>query len=60
MGNKLLLTFAIGYAVWWFSPAFSPALLVYGSLLLAITKLFYYLKKRKKEKKEGKYGKRER
>jgi hypothetical protein len=58
-GNKLLLTFAIGYAVWWFSPAFSPALLVYGSLLLAITKLFYYLKKRGK-KGVKRYGKEER
>ena len=58
-GNKLLLTFAIGYAVWWFSPAFSPALLVYGSLLLAITKIFYYLKEKRK-KGVNRHGKGER
>lgn len=42
------LAFAIGYAVWWFSPAFSPALLTYMAILLFITKLFYFILRKKR------------
>lgn len=37
--NNLYLTIAIGYATWWFLPAFSPGLLVYFSILGLILKI---------------------
>jgi len=43
----IYLSAAIGYAIWWFSPAFSPALLVYGAILLSVSKIMYFILRRK-------------
>lgn len=44
--NGWYLGVSIAYVVWWFSPAFSPALITFSFILLFIVKIFRIVQKR--------------
>lgn len=51
--NGLYLSLSIGYVVWWFSPAFSPALIVWTTIIISMVKLFRYIQRRDNFNKEA-------